>query len=315
MLTPPEERASGNERQAGRLLTDQQAATPRKKRGFAAWKVIVPLLIVAALAAGAYFLFFNKSPEQKAAEADQEHYENLVEKCRKAIKRADSFEELEEAKQKFDAIEDLEIEHQRALPEVYCQLDNLMEYYDKMAEKKLQEYIDLAEEKMDDDDYRAAYDLLLEATNALPDNEDMKKRTDRVKRAMGYIYVTGMQFANCERDGTDIEPAGSTLHSDKMRYLYPKVIYNSLLPSGESNVKNEFYYKIFSPDGSLDCSSNSPSGYTNRGSFYVAPGERNQGEWLNGWGNATTSTYEAGNYTFELYYLGNKIYTTRFTIH
>ena len=211
ILTAHEEKAADKEEVTGTLLTDQQAATPRKKKGIAAWKIIVPLIIVAALAAGAYFLFFNKSPELKAAEADQEEYEEKVADCRKALRQADSFAELEEAKEKFDDIEDMEIEHSRVLPEVYSQLDNLNEYYDKMTEKLRKECKQQADELIDQNDYRGAYDLYIQAANALPDDEEFHRLCKRTAKAMGYIYVTEMKFANCERDGTDIEAAGSRL--------------------------------------------------------------------------------------------------------
>ncbi len=317
-LTPKIKANMENEQHApeGILLTDDQAGGHiKKRRGRKAWITIAVLLAIGALAAAAYFLFFHKSPEVRAAEADQTQYEELVDDCRKAIRRADSFADLEAVQEKMEDVEDLEIKHSRTLPDIYCQYDNLEERYDKMAQKLRQQVIDEAEQYIDDNDYRAAYDTYQQAASSLPDDSDLERRRNRMARQMGYIYVTDIQFANCERDGTDIEAAGTRLHSDRMRYLYPKVIYNSLLPSGHSNIELNLKYKVYSPDGRLDCSSNSPAGYTNKGSFWVAVGERNQGEWLNGWGNATTSTYGPGDYSFELYYEGHKIYECEFTIY
>jgi len=127
--------------------------------------------------------------------------------------------------------------------------------------------------------------------------------------------VLDVKFANCEKDGTDIDEEGSTLYSNKMRYLFPRVYYNSLLPEGHEMVNVEVYYKVFNPDGSLNSSVNSPYGYTNKAAFNVVVGEENQGEWLNGWGNATSSTYSAGEYGFELYYKGRQIYKGTFHIY
>ena len=66
---------------------------------------------------------------------------------------------------------------------------------------------------------------------------------------------------------------------------------------------------------STNSSVNSPYGYTNKAAFNVVVGEENQGEWLNGWGNATSSTYSAGEYGFELYYKGRQIYKGTFHIY
>ena len=82
---------------------------PQKARGMAPWKIAVPLLAVAALATAAYFIFFHKSPEQKAAEADQEYYEELVDDCRSALREADRFADLTKAEEEhFEEIEELE---------------------------------------------------------------------------------------------------------------------------------------------------------------------------------------------------------------
>ena len=285
-----------------------------EKQGHGLLYTLITLLLLAGLGSGAYFLFLNKSPEEKAAEAALEEYEEKVEKCRTAINEADDFPKLEDAKTLFRPIQKMENEYASAMPDVYDKLDDLKKLFDKKVKKQKQEYIELANNLIDHDDYRTAYDLCKEAADALPDDDEINDKCEEIAIQMGYIYVIDTKFAN-RLNGENIEEASLRLKADKMRYLTPLVTYNSLLPSGRNTINQDFTYKIFDPDGSLDQSSTSPDGYTNDTTFEVEVGEHNQGVWLSGWGNATQSFYEKGEYTFEFYYKGHKIFTQKFTLY
>lgn len=289
-------------------------ALSKEKSGRSGIVALISLLIVAVLGAGTYFLFFDKSEAEKAAEADQDEYEAKVEKCRSAINSADDFLELEDAKTLFRPLQKLENEHAAAMPDVYDKLDDLKKLYDKKLKKQKQEYIDLADKSISLNDYRTAYDLYKEASDALSDDDEMNDKCQELAVQMGYIYVTDCKFAN-RLNGENIEEAALRLKKADMRYLTPLVTYNSLLPSGHATVEQEFTYKVFNPDGSLDRADSSPAGYTNDTSFEVEVGEHDQGVWLAGWGNATQSLFDRGEYTFELYYKGHRIYDTKFTLY
>lgn len=301
--------------QSPQPVDETSLAMPQpEKQGHGLLYALITLLLLAGLGAGAYFMFFNKSPEEKAAEAALEEYEEKVEKCRTAINDADDFLKLEDAKTLFRPIQKMEDKYASALPDVYDKLDDLKKLFDKKVKKQKQEYIDLANNLIDHDDYRTAYDLCKEAADALPDDDEINDKCEEIAIQMGYIYVIDTKFAN-RLNGENIEEASLRLKADKMRYLTPLVTYNSLLPSGRNTINQDFTYKIFDPDGSLDQSSTSPDGYTNDTTFEVEVGEHNQGVWLSGWGNATQSFYEKGEYTFELYYKGHKIFTQKFTLY
>ena len=301
--------------QSPQPVDETSLAMPQpEKQGHGLLYALITLLLLAGLGAGAYFMFFNKSPEEKAAEAALEEYEEKVEKCRTAINEADDFPKLEDAKTLFRPIQKMENEYASAMPDVYDKLDDLKKLFDKKVKKQKDEYIELANNLIDHDDYRTAYDLCKEAADALPDDDEINDKCEEIAIQMGYIYVIDTKFAN-RLNGENIEEASLRLKADKMRYLTPLVTYNSLLPSGRNTINQDFTYKIFDPDGSLDQSSTSPDGYTNDTTFEVEVGEHNQGVWLSGWGNATQSYYEKGEYTFELYYKGHKIFTQKFTLY
>jgi len=285
-----------------------------RKAGGGLWKVLLTLVVLAGLGAGAYFMFFSKSDEEKAAEAAQEEYEEKVDKCRHALNEASNFPELEDARTMLRPIKKLEEQHAEAMPEVFDKLDELEKLYDKKVKKQKEEYLQLVSDLTERGDYRTAYDLCKEATEALTDDDEMNDKLDELAIQMGYVYVTDANFAN-RLNSENIEEPSKRLKAADMRYLTPILTYNSLLPSGHSAVVEDFTYSIIDEDGVLDHSNSSPAGYTNDSSFEVLYGEHDQGVWLSGWGNATQSFYEEGEYTFEFYYKGHKLYTTKFTLY
>lgn len=298
---------------SGMSLSPVTNPVPSKKNN--TWLKVAAGVLALALIGGGAFLLFGKSKEQKAAEDNQREYLDLVEECRSDMKRADNFFDLNKVEKKFDEVENMELRFAAVMPDVYNQLDDLKEYYAKMQQKQRGEYIELAKDAVvNDHDYYMAYRLYSVASEALPDDSELKRLKSSLAPSLGYLEITSCDFSNSEKDGTDIEEAGTTLHASRMRYLFPRITYNSLLPSGRSELSLNLTYKILKPDGSLDSSSYSPSGYTTTSSFTVEQGETGVSVWLSGWGNATQSNFEAGTHTFELYYKGNKIYETEFEL-
>lgn len=288
---------------------------PQKARGMAPWKIAVPLLAVAALATAAYFIFFHKSPEQKAAEADQEYYEELVDDCRSALREADRFADLTKAEEEyFEEIEELEDEHGSVMPDVYDNLADLEDLRDEHRQDLRDDCIEKAEEYIDDEQYADALGLYNDAISALPDDEELLDLRTALAAKIGFIDVQDILYGNEDTDGNTLTTPGATLYTDDMRYLSIWVVYNSLLPEDEGTVKQYFTYRLYYPDGHLDTSGSSPTGYTYGGSFYVAHGEVGQREKLAAWGVKTHSNYPVGVYRLELFYDGHKLFENEFTV-
>lgn len=298
----------------------QQASQPAypqgggKRPGIALWKIIVPAAALLVLLIVGGILLFGSSAEEKAAEAAKAEYLERVEDCRTAMTDADSFMELKEAEDELDELEIIEHRHAAAMPSVFNKCDDLNDYLAEMKQKQRREYVQLARQCKNDGDFRLAYDLYRTASESLPNDEELREYMEELAPELGYIYVTRMEYSNSEEDGTDIDEAGSTLYAERMRYLFPKVVYNSLLPEGEDVTRIHMTYKIIAPNGTMKSGSSSPAGYTNSTSILIAVGEEDQGEWLAGWGNATESTYTAGTYTFQLYYQDHQIYEEEFEL-
>ena len=318
MMTPARKSRPQSVADVKRFLADLQedrGEVVEKKQSKAWWKVLLPLVIIAALGVGAYFLFFAKSSELRLAEDNLSKYEKLVKDCKKTIKNADDIVELSEAEEMLSDIEDLEDRHSREMPEEYDKYDDLKSQYRETLDQLKDDYKEMASDYLEEGECKSAYDMYKEASEALPDDDDLENEMNEIAEKMGYLYVTDLEFANRTKDAVDIEAAGSRLHADKMRYLFPKVIYNSLLPEGNSIVTKELGVKIFSPDGTFRRSSSSPAGYTYKSSISIAVGEVDQGEWLLGWGNETESSYEEGTYTVEIYYEDVKLFSDEVTLY
>ncbi len=279
------------------------------------WWILLVLLLLAGLGAGAYFMFFNKSSEEKAAESDQEEYETMVAKCRSAFGDAASFSELEDAKTTyFPDIKEMEEEYGDVMPETYNKYDDLKELYEQTLEHLRDGYIDKAAEYFNGDQFSEAFAIYDEAIEALPDDEELAEKRNSQADKIGNIIVTDIQYGNNEDDTTILSEPGETLYTDDMRFLCIYVVYNSLLPEGNSSERREFKYRLYYPDGHLDKSDNSPTGYTFSGSFLIAPGEVNQREKLTIWGLDSKSNYPAGTYRMELFYDDTQVFQNTFVV-
>lgn len=149
-----------------------------------------------------------------------------------------------------------------------------------------------------------------------PTNNDLRAKREECLREIqnekqGYMRINSVSFANVDANGNEISGYGAELYKKNVKHISPKVYYEGV--ASQSNTV-ELSCKIIGPDGSLKNNSNSPVGYTWKESKTVYPGQSNSFTLL-GWGNNTAgSYYSTGIYRFELWYKGNKLYSTSFEI-
>lgn len=118
------------------------------------------------------------------------------------------------------------------------------------------------------------------------------------------LVVTKAEFYNFDKDGNNLCDYGATLYSDDMRYLGCRIYYSGI----QSTTSKTIYVKIFRPDDSMCKGTDSPSGYTRKREVTLYSGQNNIVD-VGGWGNATSTTYEAGTYRYEIWIDGKKVYT------
>ncbi len=124
-----------------------------------------------------------------------------------------------------------------------------------------------------------------------------------------FMDISSIVFGNGTSDGW-INDYGEKMYASDMRYLYGKAYIKSHTNSSKTLTLD---IKIIKPDGSLEQGTSSPSGYSKTRSVNIEPTTTSID--LGGWGNATTSTYTAGTYKYEIWYNGNKLHSEYFTIY
>lgn len=140
-----------------------------------------------------------------------------------------------------------------------------------------------------------------ERQDSIAREERKRWKIEAQKTAYMDAHSIKVEFANAKDiEGKElINNFGTSLAASDMRYLIPRIKYNSLLPD-ETEVA-VLYCRILRPDGSMIQWPGSPYGFTFFTGIYVKPGP-NQSCLLSGFGNATASTFDPGTYRFEIEY-------------
>lgn len=120
----------------------------------------------------------------------------------------------------------------------------------------------------------------------------------------GYMEISGVSFANIDKDGHIIDDYGTNLYASEVKYLKPKVFYRGLA-SEEKEITVDV--KIIKEDGTLETGTGSPDGYTYSYEYKVEPGSGKFIE-LSGWGRNNGGAYTSGQYKFEVWYNGSILY-------
>jgi hypothetical protein len=124
------------------------------------------------------------------------------------------------------------------------------------------------------------------------------------------ITITRMDFANHEKNGTMIGSYGTTFESSTLKFLVPRITYDSIGATGEIVLN----IKIIKPDGNVKRSESSPSGYSLNRTLNVQSDKKGTSATLTGWGTENGGAYTPGTYTYEIWYKGKKLYNAGFTV-
>ena len=296
--------------------TTPKVEEPKKKSSAMTW-VIIALLALAGLGAGAYFMFFAESQALKDAKADLARYQELVEKAEEYIEDSDSYdyEELSKVGPVLDRIEKMEDEHSDVMPDEYDRSEELKK---NLKDKTKEVADDLAQRANDANNWRDTYRLYEESYKLL-EKESTKEKMDHAAYMLNYMYVYDIKFGNVDSSGTLIDAAGTTLYAGKVKYLKPYIYYRGL---SDSRPNAKLQLKYIRPNGSLITGSSSPEGYSTTEDKtvenYNYNEERAQSSPMSilGWGNEEYQTYQtAGTYTFELWCDGIFIFRKTVELH
>jgi hypothetical protein len=115
-------------------------------------------------------------------------------------------------------------------------------------------------------------------------------------KSIWIISISSIQIGNWSNSRWVSNP-GEPLSLEKMRYLRPRITYNSNINGNES-----FFVKVIDPNGNLERDNNSPEGFTYRSERWIYYGLKHSVE-MGIWGNNDKSEYQvAGLWTIEIWY-------------
>jgi hypothetical protein len=124
------------------------------------------------------------------------------------------------------------------------------------------------------------------------------------------IIITKMDFANLEKNKILIGSYGTSFESSLLKYLAPRITYDSIGTAGEIVLN----IKIIKPDGKINVSTTSPSGYTINYTLNVQPDKKGVNETLAGWGTEKGGSYSPGTYYCEIWSKDTRLYRASFSV-
>lgn len=131
-----------------------------------------------------------------------------------------------------------------------------------------------------------------------------KKEVKTVVKQEPSLTISSVAFANADYNRNIINNYGQQLYTN-MQYLQPKVFYKK---STVGTVKKKLQVKIIRPDGSIIRGKTSPTDYTFDQEVNLS-GTDGSVE-LMGWGNNEGGVYSEGDYKYEIWSEGRKLFST-----
>ncbi len=174
---------------------------------------------------------------------------------------------------------------------------NLTDDYNRMERYYNSERIENRQIKSELDQKKA------ENSELLGKVEELEKFKEGIikNRLLVPLKIKSVEFANGDSESNIINSFGSTLYRNQLRYLKPRIKFDSFLDYGKDF---KIHVKMYRPNGVLDQGSSSPSGYTFSDEIYLKSNSRNQTARLKGWGTKEPGSYSIGTYRFEIWYEG-----------
>ena len=137
-------------------------------------------------------------------------------------------------------------------------------------------------------------------SNTKPSSSSTNKNDDAEAAKTAYMTIRKVDFGNCMNSGTMIDDFGADLYYSDVRYVKPRITYDGL---ADHDVTIDLKL-IETSNSNVDDFSDS---------FHVSKGTNNT-QILLGYGSDKEHPFSTGEYKFELWYEGNKIYTAYFEI-
>ena len=151
-------------------------------------------------------------------------------------------------------------------------------------------------------------DELEEAKTKMSDMQDNEKNLESALAKLPPLLITDLQMGVTNNERDIMVPHGNTIYSSETMFLSPSISYY-----GIRSEEVELHMKLFTPSGRMAYNvSESPSGFTNKTSFWTFKGENTR--ILNGWGKNVRGNWNAGSYRIEIWYGSTCLYSKDFEV-
>lgn len=151
-------------------------------------------------------------------------------------------------------------------------------------------------------------DELEEAKTKMSDMQDNEKNLESALAKLPPLLITDLQMGVTNNERDIMVPHGNTIYSSETMFLSPSISYY-----GIRSEEVELHMKLFTPSGRMAYNvSESPSGFTNKTSFWTFKGENTR--ILNGWGKNVRGNWSAGKYRIEIWYGSTCLYSKDFEV-
>ncbi|MBP5636332.1 MAG: hypothetical protein J6X25_02285 [Bacteroidales bacterium] len=140
----------------------------------------------------------------------------------------------------------------------------------------------------------------------VPSNNDLDALIAACRSHMSSFSITKLELGNTDVDDNELAPYGQSYLSSELYYLTPRITYTAY--NEESILVG---VKIINPDGTVSGEEENEFSYTV--DLAVHPGSGNTA-LLSGWGTNAGGSFEAGEYTVEVWVKGKCLATQKCTV-
>ena len=142
--------------------------------------------------------------------------------------------------------------------------------------------------------------------NDVPANNDLDALIAKCREHMFGFKITKLELGNTDVDDRELGEYGESYHQSELCYLTPRITYTA---SQEGSLL--IGIKVFEPDGTLSGDPENEFSYT-----YDLAVQEGRGRWkiLGGWGTAAGGAFEPGEYTVEIWALGQCLASGKTTV-
>lgn len=288
-----------NDNSQERFVEPRVEPKPKKR---SLWKFVVPLAVVAVVAA-LTFIFIPDASTRAAKEAYAD-YLVKVDGCRTTLNsvQENDVKSILDISYRIKEIEGMEAEY-ASLVEGFNLSTELRAAYNPIAERVAQKWAKAANSQVDIGNNERALEFYTTALSIDANNTEVREKFESLADDIAFIEALDMEFSD------DEENYGGDILASQVKFVFTRVKVKPL--DIHNSHKINLISKIYQ-NGNLMYNADISSDYTFLSELEVTPDSEYL--YLLRWGNEEGNFYTPGTYKMELYSGDNKLISKEFTV-